>query len=60
VKNGKFGKSKAYLSKNPNQRAMISFRLIENKTKKIKAEAFSSHFLLKEKLMLLNDENITM
>jgi len=60
VKNGKFGNSKAFLNKNLNQRAMISFRLIENKTKKVKAEAYSSHFLIKEKLILLNDENIIM
>ena len=39
---------------------MISFRLIENKTKKVKAEAYSSQFLLREKLILLNEENIIM
>jgi hypothetical protein len=60
VKNGKFGNSQAYLKKNPYQRAKISFRLLENKTKKVKAETSSSNFLLKEKLILLNDEIIIM
>ena len=60
MKNGKFGNSQAFIKKNPNQEAVISFKLVENKTKKIKVESRSSPFLLKEKIILLNDENITM
>ena len=48
------------MKKNPNQEAIVSFRLVESKTKKVKVEIRSSPFLLKEKLILLNDENITM
>jgi hypothetical protein len=48
------------MKKNQNQEAIISFRLVERETKKIKVEIRSSPFLLKEKLILLNDENITM
>ena len=60
MKNGKFGNSQAFIKKNPNQEAVISFKLVENKTKKIKVEIRSSPFIIKEKIILLNDENITM
>ncbi len=60
VKSGKFGKSEVYLKKNPNQEAVISFQLVESKTKVVKKEIHSSPFLLKEKIFLLKDENITM
>ena len=60
MKSGKFGKSEAYLKKNPNQEAVISFQLVESKTKDVKKEIHSSPFLLKDKIFLLKDENITM
>lgn len=60
VKSGKFGNSQLYLKQNPNQEAVLSFKLIENKTKKIKEEKISSPFSLKEKIILLKDEKIVM
>ena len=60
MKSGKFGKSETYLKTNPNQEAVISFQLVESKTKTVKKEARSSPFLLKEKIFLLKDENIIM
>ena len=60
MKSGKFGKSEAYLKINPNQEAVISFQLVESKTKTVKKEALSSRFLLKEKIFLLKDEDIIM
>ena len=60
MKSGKFGKSEAYLKINPNQEAVISFKLVESKTKTVKKEARSSRFLLKEKIFLLKDEDIIM
>ena len=60
MKSGKFGKSEAYLKINPNQEAVLSFKLLEGKTKAVKKEIRSSPFLLKEKIFLLKDENIIM
>ena len=60
MKSGKFGKSETYLKNNPNQEAVLSFKLLESKTKTVKQEIRSSPFLLKEKIFLLKDENIIM
>ena len=60
VKSGKFGNSQAYLKSNPNLKAVLSFKIVENKTKKIKQEIHSMPFPLKEKIFLLKDEKLVM
>ncbi len=39
---------------------MLSFKLLESKTKKIKSEIYSSSFLIKDKIIFLNNEKVTM
>ena len=60
VKNGKFGKSKEYLKKNKKCEIKLSFKVMENKTKKIKQEFKTSSFLLQDTIIFLNNETITM
>ena len=60
VKNGKFGKAKEYLKKNQKYEIKISFKLIENETKKLKKELKTSSFLLQDSIIYLNNENIIM
>ena len=60
VKNGKFGKAKEYLKKNPKCKAKLSFKIIENETKIVKKEVKTSSFLLQEKIIFLNDDNLIM
>ena len=60
VKNGKFGKAKEYLKRNPKCEIKISFKVMENGTKQIKQEIKTSSFLLQDNIIFLNNEDITM